>query len=167
MSPSSPTASLIVGPGFKTNISLYPGFPLNPNVHVPHAAFAGRDLIELDFNSATGVLKLAGLARIAINWFYDGSLYFFEAPSDAPEYIMALARTSLDKLVLLPGDVASHRASLVRARFSLSRSPSHCSTPRLAQGNFSTSRRTSRLILSRAARRLLRSRRLMQVNMFF
>ena len=101
-----PTTSLVVGPGFKTNPSTYPGFPLNPDDHVPHAAFAGRDVIELDFNSTTGVLKLASLR--AIDLFDDGSLYLLEAPRHAQEYIMALARTSADKFVLLAGDVASH-----------------------------------------------------------
>ena len=101
-----PTTSLVVGPGFKTNPSTYPGFPLNPDSHVSHSNFAGRDVIELDFNSTAGVLKLAGLR--AIDWFDDGSLYLLEAPGHAPEYIMALARTSEDKFVLLAGDVASH-----------------------------------------------------------
>lgn len=101
-----PTTSLVVGPGFKTNPSTYPGYPLNPDAHVPHAAFEGRDIIELDFNRSTGVLKLGGLR--AIDWFEDGSLYLLEAPGHAPEYIMALARTSADKFVLLAGDAAGH-----------------------------------------------------------
>jgi len=62
-------------------------------------------VIELDF-STSDALKLAGLR--AIDWFDDGSLYLLEAPGHAPEYIMALARTSADKFVLLAGDVASH-----------------------------------------------------------
>ena len=37
----SPTTPLIVGPGFKTNPSTYPGFPHNPDSHVPHTAFEG------------------------------------------------------------------------------------------------------------------------------
>jgi glyoxylase-like metal-dependent hydrolase (beta-lactamase superfamily II) len=100
------TTSLVVGPGFKTNPKLYPGSPLNPDAYVPQAAFAGRDVIEVDFNSTTDALKLAGLR--AIDWFDDGSLYFLEAPGHCPEYIMALARTSPDKFVLLAGDIASH-----------------------------------------------------------
>jgi len=101
-----PTTSLIVGPGFKTNPSTYPGFPLNPDGHVPHAAFDGRDVIELNFNRTTGVLKIGGLR--AIDWFGDGALYLLEAPGRAPENIMALARTSADKFVLLAGDTASY-----------------------------------------------------------
>ena len=103
-----PTTPLIVGPGFKTNPSTYPGFPLNPDGHVAHAAFEGRDVIELDFNRPTGVLKIGGLR--AIDWFDDGSMYLLEAPGRAPENIMALARTSADKFVLLAGDTASHPA---------------------------------------------------------
>jgi len=100
------TTSLIVGPGFKTNPSTYPGFPHNPDGHVFHTAFEGRDLIELDFNRTTGVLKVGGLR--AIDWFDDGSLYLLEAPGPTPEHIMALARTSVDKFVLLAGDAATH-----------------------------------------------------------
>ena len=103
-----PMTPLIVGPGFKTNPSTYPGFPLNPDSHVAHAAFEGRDVIELDFNRPTGVLKIGGLR--AIDWFDDGSMYLLEAPGRAPENIMALARTSADKFVLLAGDTASHPA---------------------------------------------------------
>ena len=101
-----PSTSLVVGPGFKTNPSTYSGFPLNPNSHVSHSNFAGRDVIELDFSSTTGVLKFAGLR--GIDWFDDGSLYLLEAPGHAPEYIMVLAHTSADKFVLLAGDIASH-----------------------------------------------------------
>jgi glyoxylase-like metal-dependent hydrolase (beta-lactamase superfamily II) len=101
-----PTTSLVVGTGFKSNPSTYPGFPLNPDGQIPHAAFEGRDVIELDFNRTTGVLKLAGLR--AIDWFDDGSLYLLEAPGPAPDQIMALARTSADKFVLLAGDAAIH-----------------------------------------------------------
>ena len=103
-----PTTSLIVGPGFKTNPSTYPGFPRNPDGHVPHEAFDGRDVIELDFNHPTGVLKIGGLR--AIDWFDDGSMYLLEAPGRAPENLMALARTSADKFVLLAGDTTSHPA---------------------------------------------------------
>ncbi len=100
-----PTTSLVVGPGFKSNPSTYPGFPINPDAHVPHTAFQGRDLIELDFSTG-GVLKVGGLR--AIDWFDDGSLYLIEAPGHAPEHLMALARTSADKFVLLAGDAADH-----------------------------------------------------------
>ncbi|KAI9451975.1 beta-lactamase-like protein [Lactarius psammicola] len=102
-----PTTSLVVGPGFKSNPSTYPGFPTNPDAHVSQSAYQGRDLVELDFSSNTAdVLKVGGLR--AIDWFKDGSFYLLEAPGHAPEHIMALARTSEDKFVLLAGDAADH-----------------------------------------------------------
>ena len=73
---------------------------------MPHAAFAGRDVIELDFISTMGALKLSGLC--AIDWFDDGSFYLLEAPGHTEDHIMALARTSADKFVLLAGDGAHH-----------------------------------------------------------
>jgi len=99
-----PTTSHVAGPGIKTNPSLYPGFPLSPDAHVPHAAFAARDVIELGFN---GTLKLAGLRS---------------TPPSRP-----------------------------------------------AQRRSTSSRRTSCLILIlfRAARRLLRCRRLTRTNTYF
>jgi len=99
-----PTTSLVVGPGFKSNPACYPGFPINPDGHLHQSCFEGRDLIELDFSSS--VLKIGGLR--AIDWFNDGSLYLLEAPGHTAEQIMALARTSADKFVLLTGDAAEH-----------------------------------------------------------
>lgn len=98
------STSLVVGPGFKSNFHTYPGYPINPDSHVPQSAFEGRDLIELDFSNTT--LKIGGLR--AIDWFDDGSLYLLEAPGHAPEHLMALARTSAGKFVLLTGDAADH-----------------------------------------------------------
>lgn len=105
-----PTTSLVVGPGFKSNPSVYPGFPINPDGHLPQSSFEGRDVLELDFSRTTDLLKIGGLR--AIDWFNDGSLYFLEAPGHAPEHIMALARTSADKFVLLTGDAAEHPGAI-------------------------------------------------------
>ncbi|KAH8978025.1 beta-lactamase-like protein [Lactarius hatsudake] len=104
-----PTTSLVVGPGFKTNPSTYPGFPTNPDAQVSESAFRGRDLIELDFTTSRA-LKIGGLR--ALDWFDDGSLYLLEAPGHAPEHLMALARTSADRFVLLAGDAAEHAGVL-------------------------------------------------------
>jgi len=86
----------------------YPGQPVGLNAETLHEAFEGREIIELDFGSSSSVstLKVAGLR--AIDLFDDGSLYLLEAPGHALEYIMALARTSADKFVLLAGDLTSH-----------------------------------------------------------
>ncbi|KAF8257830.1 beta-lactamase-like protein [Lactarius quietus] len=101
-----PSTSLVVGPGFKTRPITYPGKPVGPNSETLQEAFEGRELIELDFNSSASTLKVAGLR--AIDWFDDGSFYILEAPGHTADHIMALARTSADKFVLLSGDGAHH-----------------------------------------------------------
>jgi len=98
--------SLVVGPGFKSRALTYPGKPINPNAQTLHEAFEGRELIELDFNSSASTLKVAGLRTI--DWFEDGSFYLLEAPGHTADHILALARTSPDKFVLLAGDGAHH-----------------------------------------------------------
>ena len=100
------STSLVVGPGFKTQPTAYPGKPINPNAQTLHEAFEGRELIELDFSSSASTLKVAGLR--AIDWFDDGSFYLLEAPGTTQDHIMALARTSADKFVLLAGESAHH-----------------------------------------------------------
>jgi hypothetical protein len=80
--------SLIVG--FKTNLSAYPGFPLNPDTHLPHTAFTGTTS-----SSSTSTARRACLS--AIGWFDDGSLNLRETPSHTVEYIMALVRTFFKK----------------------------------------------------------------------
>jgi hypothetical protein len=98
------STSLIVGPGFKSNPKLYPGFPKNPDAYTLQDAFEGRDLIELDFSASQ--LRVSGLR--AIDWFEDGSFYLLEAPGHTIEHIMGLARTSEDNFLLLAGDAAHH-----------------------------------------------------------
>lgn len=100
------STALVVGPGFKTRSLTYPGQPGNPNAETLQEAFEGRELIELDFSSSASTLKFGGLR--AIDWFDDGSLYLLEAPGHSADHIMALARTSADKFVLLAGDGAHH-----------------------------------------------------------
>ncbi|KAH9013498.1 hypothetical protein EDB85DRAFT_956185 [Lactarius pseudohatsudake] len=100
------STSLVVGPGFKSHPSTYPGQPLSPNAETLHEVFEGREVIELDFGSSASTLKIAGLR--AIDWFNDGSFYLLEAPGHTANHIMALARTSADKFVLLAGDGAHH-----------------------------------------------------------
>ncbi|KAH8977398.1 hypothetical protein EDB86DRAFT_3055543 [Lactarius hatsudake] len=100
------STSLVVGPGFKSHPSTYPGQPLGPNAETLHEAFEGREVTELDFGSSASNLKIAGLR--AIDWFDDGSFYLLEAPGHTANHIMALARTSADKFVLLAGGTAHH-----------------------------------------------------------
>jgi len=100
--PSS--TSLIVGPGFKSNPTTYPGYPKNPDAITIQDAFEGRQLIELDFSQSQ--LKVCGLR--AIDWFDDGSFYFLEALGHTNDHVMALARTAEEKFILLGGDAAHH-----------------------------------------------------------
>lgn len=98
------STSLVVGPGFMTRSLTH------PNAEVFQEAFEGREVIELDYgsssNSSASIPKIAGLR--AIDWFDDGSFYLLEAPGHTTDHIMALARTSADKFVLLAGDGAHH-----------------------------------------------------------
>jgi len=79
---------------------------VGPKAQTLHEAFEGRELIELDFSSGASPLKVGGLR--AVDWFDDGSFYLLEAPGHTADHIMALARTSADKFVLLAGDGAHH-----------------------------------------------------------
>ena len=100
--PSS--TSLIVGPGFKSDPTTYPGYPKNPDALTVQDGFEGRQVIELDFSESR--LKVCGLR--AIDWFDDGSFYLLEAPGHTNDHVMALARTAEEKFVLFGGDTAHH-----------------------------------------------------------
>ncbi|KAI0291816.1 hypothetical protein BC826DRAFT_1021000, partial [Russula brevipes] len=107
--------SLVVGPGFKSNSKTYPGYPENPDSHIPRGALGGgRRLIELDFNgdgaAAAAARRIGGLR--AIDWFRDDSFYIVEAPGVAGDHVMGLARTAPDKFVLLGGGAAHHAGEL-------------------------------------------------------
>ena len=81
---------------------LVPRLPTEPRRARTAHALHGRDAIELSFNRTTGMLKLDRLVR----------LYLLEAPVHAPDYIMALARSS--KFALLVGDAARHQGVIIR-----------------------------------------------------
>ena len=100
------STSLIVGPGFKSRPLINPGQLPSLTAEALHEAFKDREVIELDFSSSASTLKVAGLR--AIDWFNDGSFYLLDAPGHTANHIMALARTSADKFVLLAGDGAHH-----------------------------------------------------------
>ena len=55
-----PMTSLIVGPDFKANPSLYLGFPLNPDAHVPRTPFIGAR------RSSSASIACSS----SIDWFY-------------------------------------------------------------------------------------------------
>jgi glyoxylase-like metal-dependent hydrolase (beta-lactamase superfamily II) len=98
------TTSLVVGPNFKSNPAIYPGYPENPDSVTVQDAFDGREIIELNFNDTQ--LTVGGLR--AIDWFHDGSFYILEALGHTSDHVMALARTSRDKFLLLGADAAHH-----------------------------------------------------------
>jgi hypothetical protein len=70
------SVSLVVGPGFKSDKTLFPGYPKNPDALTVDDAFEGQNVIELDFSS-TG-LDIGGFAALDI--FGDGSFYLLAAP---------------------------------------------------------------------------------------
>ncbi|KAL5342690.1 metallo-beta-lactamase superfamily protein [Aspergillus crustosus] len=100
--PSS--TSLLVGPGFKSDKTTFPGYPKNPDALVPDDGFQGREVIELDF-SATG-LTIGGFP--AIDYFGDGSFYLLQTKGHTHYHVSALARTSASKFLFLAGDIAHH-----------------------------------------------------------
>jgi glyoxylase-like metal-dependent hydrolase (beta-lactamase superfamily II) len=68
------STSLVIGPGFKSNKTTFPGYPKNPDALAIDDAFEGRELIELDFSTSENI---GGFP--AIDYFGDGSFYILQA----------------------------------------------------------------------------------------
>jgi glyoxylase-like metal-dependent hydrolase (beta-lactamase superfamily II) len=68
------STSLVVGPGFKSNKTTFPGYPKNSDAHTLDDAFEGRELVELDFSTG---LNIGGFP--SIDYFGDGSFYILQA----------------------------------------------------------------------------------------
>jgi len=66
-----PSTSIVVGPGFKAAPNLLPGYPLKQESPVLADAFAGRELVEIDFSKSA--LTIGGYR--AFDFFEDGSFY--------------------------------------------------------------------------------------------
>lgn len=66
-----PPTALVVGPGFKTDQTTFPGYPANSDARTVDDAFHGRELVELDFSAAP--LEIGGFP--ALDYFGDGSFY--------------------------------------------------------------------------------------------
>ncbi|KAH8924693.1 metallo-beta-lactamase superfamily protein [Atractiella rhizophila] len=98
------TTDLIVGPGFKSNKAAFPGYPLNPDSVIPHDAYEGRQVVELDFGKST--TEIGGFK--ALDYFEDGSFYLLKVTGHTDDHIVGLARTSDDKFVFLGADTAHH-----------------------------------------------------------
>lgn len=104
------TTRLIVGPGFKKEY--VPGYPSNPEGKIVESDYAGREMLELNFNDDDRACQVGGFR--ALDWFRDGSFYFLDAPGHTVGHICALARTTSsdsDKdgsFLFMGGDVAHH-----------------------------------------------------------
>ncbi|KAL4932778.1 uncharacterized protein BDV17DRAFT_253733 [Aspergillus undulatus] len=68
------STALIVGPGFKTDKSTFPGYPKNPDAKTIDDAFHDREVVELDFSNASS--EIGGFP--AIDYFGDGSFFFLQ-----------------------------------------------------------------------------------------
>ncbi|PLB46303.1 metallo-beta-lactamase superfamily protein [Aspergillus steynii IBT 23096] len=98
------STSLVVGPGFKTNSTTFPGYPENPEAVVLSDAFDGREVVELDFSNVPS--RVGGFP--AVDYFGDGSFFLLRSFGHTHDHVSALARTSEGKFIFLGGDVAHH-----------------------------------------------------------
>ncbi|OAL35982.1 hypothetical protein AYO20_04643 [Fonsecaea nubica] len=118
MSLFPPATEVVVGPGFKSSPLLLPGYPDHPGSPVLASDFAGRELREIEFASASGsTLRIGNYG--AFDFFGDGSFYLlgaFNAPklrrSHTPGHCLGhmcgLARTTAgddSTFLLLGGDI--------------------------------------------------------------
>ncbi|KAL2264343.1 hypothetical protein VTK26DRAFT_6586 [Humicola hyalothermophila] len=116
-----PDTALVVGPGFKEKAT--PGYPTNQSSYLLETAYAGRELIELNFDTGRSgpnhTFQPLPIGRLrALDYFGDGSLYLLDTPGHAPGHISALARvtssssssspSSAPSFVLLAGDAFHH-----------------------------------------------------------
>ena len=69
------STSLVVGPGFKSEKTTFPGYPKDPDAVVHGDAFEGREVVELDFSTG---LDIGGFP--SIDFFGDGSFYLLKSP---------------------------------------------------------------------------------------
>ncbi|KAK3116737.1 hypothetical protein LTR53_002570 [Teratosphaeriaceae sp. CCFEE 6253] len=105
--PSS--TKLIVGGGTKANFM--PGFPTDPNAHTLDSDFAGREVVELNFDGTE--LAIGGFK--AVDYFGDGSFYLLDSPGHAIGHITALARTHASPsagFLHLCGDTVHHAGEI-------------------------------------------------------
>lgn len=98
-----PSTALIVGPGFKENLT--PGYPTKEDSILLDSDWAGRELVELEFSSGLKIGKME-----AIDYFGDGSFYFLNSPGHAIGHVCGLARVTVEppSFVMLGGDAYHH-----------------------------------------------------------
>lgn len=113
-----PTTSLIVGPGFKK--TMLPGYPANPDSPVLESDVAGREVVELDFDSGGGRYEPLTVGRFrALDYFGDGSFYLLDSPGHTVGHISALARVTAgpDSFILLTGDAIRHPGEIRPSKY--------------------------------------------------
>ena len=101
------STELVIARGVKD--AFYPAYPGNPDSPLLESDFAGREVREIDFDTAP--MKIGGYR--AFDYFGDGSFYLLDAPGHAISNMCALARVTNDgesSWVLMGGDVAHHGA---------------------------------------------------------
>jgi len=94
------SAELIVGPGFKSNELLMPGYPTNKKSAMLDSDFEGRKVREIEFSDGFKIGRFQ-----ACDFFGDGSFYVLNVPGHAVGHISGLARTTPDTFVFMGGDV--------------------------------------------------------------
>ncbi|KAL2133217.1 hypothetical protein VTI74DRAFT_2726 [Chaetomium olivicolor] len=115
-----PSASLIVGPGYK---SMLPGYPTNPDSPILESDHANRELIELDFEtgkSGSHAYTALAIGRFrALDYFGDGSFYLLDSPGHTVGHISALARvtSSPASFILLAGDAIHHAGEIRPSKY--------------------------------------------------
>jgi hypothetical protein len=93
------STKLVVGPGFKAEAGN--GYPGKADSPVLSKDWEGRELVELDFESPTNVLRIGRFD--AIDWFGDGSFYVLNTPGHAVGHVCGLARVQENSFVLMAG----------------------------------------------------------------
>ncbi|KIW12751.1 hypothetical protein PV08_07937 [Exophiala spinifera] len=100
------TTDLIVGPGFKANLT--PGYPTITDSHIDERLWADRELREINFVEEGKGLKIGKFD--ALDLYEDGSFYLLSTPGHTVGHLSALARTTADPptFIFMGGDIAHH-----------------------------------------------------------
>lgn len=115
-----PSASLIVGPGFR---AMLPGYPTNPESTILESSLANRQLIELNFDAdraGDSPYKPLNIGSFqALDYFGDGSFYLLNTPGHAIGHISALARVTSNpaSFILLAGDAIHHPGEIRPSKY--------------------------------------------------
>ena len=89
-----------MGPGFKSQEYLIPGYPTNKSSVMLDSDYNGRQVREIEFSND---FKIGGFQ--ANDFLGDGSFYILNVPGHTVGHISGLARTTPDSFVFMGGDV--------------------------------------------------------------